>query len=198
MKRFEILNRLIETFGYKTYLEIGVRRGECFRMVNIQQKESVDPKPQWKATHVMTSDDFFKSASGRKWDLMFIDGLHLEEQVDKDIENCLAHLSDNGTIVVHDCNPPTEANQRRRPVRGAHGWNGTVWRSLVKVRARQNGLSVFTVDTDWGCGVIRRGTRDLINLPDQFDYKMLEKNRARWLGLISVEEFKAWLNSKKS
>lgn len=195
-KRFDILNALIGRFGYESYLEIGLRRGECFREVKAAHKTSVDPKAQWRATYELTSDEFFKHVQAR-WDLIFIDGLHSEEQVDKDVANALEHLNDGGTIVVHDCNPPREENQRRRPVRGAGGWNGTVWRSLVRLRATRGDLSVFTVDADWGCGVVRRGqSSGLFTLPEPFTFAMLELHRKEWLGLVSVEQFGKWLGEQ--
>ena len=47
-----------------------------------------------------------------KFDLIFIDGLHLANQVQKDIENSLKFIKDEGFIVLHDCNPPSEYHQR--------------------------------------------------------------------------------------
>jgi len=43
MKRFELINSLIETFNYKRYLEIGVSVGDCFRQVRADEKVGVDP-----------------------------------------------------------------------------------------------------------------------------------------------------------
>jgi predicted O-methyltransferase YrrM len=39
----------------------------------------------------------------KKFDIVFVDGLHIEEQSTKDIHNALKVLNENGTIVVHDC-----------------------------------------------------------------------------------------------
>ncbi len=41
----------------------------------------------------MTSDDFFRQYQGPLFDLIFIDGLHLSEQVLTDIRNSLQWLS---------------------------------------------------------------------------------------------------------
>ena len=56
----------------------------------------------------MTSDAFF-SQNNQIFDLIFIDGLHYSHQVLRDINNALRWLSPTGTIVLHDCNPSTEA-----------------------------------------------------------------------------------------
>ena len=62
--------------------------------------------------YIQESDDYFSSLDKTiKYDLIFIDGLHLEHQVDKDINNSLNHLSENGVIIIHDCNPITERRQ---------------------------------------------------------------------------------------
>ncbi len=41
----------------------------------------------------MTSDDFFRQYQGPPFDLIFIDGLHLSEQVLTDVRNSLDWLS---------------------------------------------------------------------------------------------------------
>lgn len=104
MKRWDLINALIKKFDYKTYLEIGVNNGDCFKRIDIDYKIGVDPNPQSKATLIMTSDEFFQKPS-MLFDIVFIDGLHESSQVNKDIEHALKILSYNGTIVVHDCNP---------------------------------------------------------------------------------------------
>ena len=52
----------------------------------------------------MTSDEFF-SQNKETFDLIFIDGLHIHEQVLKDIDNSLNVLNENGVILLHDCLP---------------------------------------------------------------------------------------------
>ena len=115
MTRTEIINSLIHEYNYKSYLEIGVNTpsqpGYNWIGVKIPVKHGVDPNVE--TTFKMTSDEFFKNHIAQKYDIIFIDGLHLFEQVYKDIINSLLYLNDNGTIVVHDCNPLEEITQRR-------------------------------------------------------------------------------------
>ena len=62
MTRYDIINRIIESKGYKNYLEIGVRDGECFKEICCENKTGVDPAPTSSdTTHIMTSDSFFSS-----------------------------------------------------------------------------------------------------------------------------------------
>lgn len=193
MWRFDILNHLIKKFGYRRYLEIGVEDGDCFRRINCQHKDGVDPGSE-HATHVLPSDIFFAQLDpNTKYDLIFIDGLHIDEQVRKDIANSLKCLAPNGTIVMHDCNPPTEWHQRSYHEANKNGfrqWNGTVWKAYIHFRTCSPDLSMCVVDTDWGCGIIRKGHQKVLDITDdQITYTGLDANRHSWLNLISTEQF---------
>lgn len=194
--RSDILNHLIKKFNYNSYLEIGTRDIACnFNKVHILNKDSIDPNPRsGEVTYKLTSDDAFKiiKKTGKTYDLIFIDGLHTEEQVDKDIINSLQVLNKNGTIVLHDCNPVSKDHQVQHEIylkRRGH-WNGTVWKSIAKLRCTRADLDVCVVDTDWGCGIVRKGTQKLYRTTlNVLDYDYLEKNRTELLNLISVETF---------
>jgi len=108
MKRYDIINHMINLYGYKDYLEIGIRQKKNFKKIIAETKHGVDPA--WSCTFKMTSDDFFKT-NKKKYDIIFIDGLHKEYQVMNDVLNSLNFLNDGGTIVMHDCNPRREAHQ---------------------------------------------------------------------------------------
>ena len=128
----------------------------------------------------MASDEFFAGPGRHEmYDLIFIDGLHVADQVLRDIENALEVLTSGGTIVVHDCNPPSEEAQRE-------DWNGTVWKAWVSLRATRRDLRMYVVDIDHGCGVIQRGHQELIELPAALDYEYLRRHRAAILNLVGV------------
>ena len=42
MKAYQLINILIQENNYKTYLEIGVFKGETFKKINCDIKDSVD------------------------------------------------------------------------------------------------------------------------------------------------------------
>ena len=196
MTRYDIINRIIKSKGYENYLEIGVRNGECFRMINCQNKIGVDPNPiSSDTTHKMTSDEYFSNLSmDEKFDIIFIDGLHIDDQVDRDIENSLKHLKEEGTIVLHDCNPPTEIHALEYPVFGppANGnWNGTVYLSLIKIRLYREDLVLKTVDSDWGVGILNLGkSKKIDSFPgSSINWGFFDSNREEILGLISVSDF---------
>jgi len=189
MKRNEIIQYLIDKYNYKTYLEIGVGGGKNFNIIKCEAKDGVDPNGN--GNFIMKSDLFFKmTKSNKKWDIIFIDGLHIMDQVDRDIENSLDHLGEGGTIVMHDCNPKTHKHQQVPRIQKA--WNGTVWKSFVKLRCIRSDLFMCVVDTDHGCGIIRFGRQKTYteSLKRCLKYNYFKINKKELLNLISIGEFK--------
>ena len=190
--RTSIINHLITKNNFKNYLEIGVRDLRNFKEINIQNKIGIDPHPLKRNQFIITkdSDSFFKN-NKKIFDIIFIDGLHLEYQVDKDIKNSLKFLSTNGCIIMHDCNPPTEFHQRKvYEVNGKFpSWNGTAWKSYVKLRINETALEMCCVDCDWGLGIIKKGFQSRYTTQKKIKYNLLEKDRLKLLNLISVKEF---------
>lgn len=206
--RTEIINFLLSSFNSDTnYLEIGVRNpNDNFNKINASIKYSVDPGVEFEENPVdfqMTSDDFFKKISegeilnrNIKFDVIFIDGLHLAEQVDRDIINSLNYLKEDGFIVLHDCNPPTQWHARElysyifTPAGPA--WNGTTWKAFLKWRSNP---SVFSccIDTDWGVGVLSKKT-DIgksIEIDNPFfEFAKFAENRKDFLNLVDFNTFK--------
>jgi len=182
--RTKIINSLIENNSYSTYLEIGVGDKQHLYGIKVASKEGVDPNVN--TTYRMTSDKFFSKVSKDKlYDIIFIDGLHLGEQALKDINNSLKHLSDGGTIIVHDCNPPLEEYATAKKTKT---WWGTVWQAIIELRMSREDLSITVINADAGCGIIRPGKQKLFKRSD-ITYKLLEENRKELLNLISLEEF---------
>lgn len=192
MYRYEIINYLVEQNNYKTYLEIGIANpNECFSKIRVKAKEGVDPAVKCK--HQITSDAFFEKHPDSSWDIIFIDGLHENEQAARDIKNSLLRLNKGGTIVVHDCSPPTKWHTRpRTEYRLGSAWNGTTYQAFVRFVQADQGLDLVTVGTDWGCGIIQnpKGVTDF----DIQDYKLgwehFHTNRKELLHLVSVKEFR--------
>lgn len=188
MTRTEIINLLIHKHGYKTYLEIGVETGINFRAIEAPVKEGIDPDETSYATKHITSDRFWM-IDNRMWDIIFIDGLHHHKQVIKDINNALDRLNPGGTIVVHDCNPTTELMQR--VPRESREWTGDVWKSWVWFRSIRSNLLMYVVNTDYGVGIIQRGSQKRLDhlVGKNLDYDLLKKYRRGILNLMSVNKF---------
>ena len=195
MQRYDIINYLINKNNYTTYLEIGTEHGENIKKIKCESIESIDPVKNYEhLTYLMTSDEAFKYIKNEKktYDIIFIDGDHLEAQVDKDIQNSLDVLNKNGVIVVHDCIPPTKehaSDPRTRKI----NWNGTVYKSLINVRYTRPELFVCVIDTDWGCGLIKRKDNQSlyskISIEKAKEWEYFDKHKWELLNIISVNDF---------
>lgn len=207
--RTEIINYLLTLTPSINYLEIGVRNPEHnFNKIRCTNKFSVDPgleNNSDKINYVLTSDEFFNGVDNGslgidtniKFDLVFIDGLHLAEQVERDIRNSLRFIDENGFVVIHDCNPLTEFHQRENyyfrnsPARGF--WNGTTWKAFYKYRHVKDLYSIC-FDTDFGVGVLAKKKWTLFNNLKTheniyFEYHNLCQKRTEHLNLL---EFNCW------
>jgi hypothetical protein len=210
--RYEIINFLLsKQIGETNYLEIGVRNpDDNFNKINATNKYSVDPGIEFEENPVdfpITSDDFFKKLkSGEilnkeiKFDVIFIDGLHLADQVWRDILNSEEFLSKKGFIVLHDCNPPTEWHTRVEHkyinTPAYCYWNGTTWKGFVKYRQIGN-LKSCCIDTDWGVGIISNELKTDIRPQaknDFFEFDVFDSHRKEYLHLVSFEDFKKLVN----
>ena len=196
MNRFDLINFLIETFGYKSYLEIGVAGAENnFNLIKAPVKCGVDPSTEGEAIIKMTADSFF-AQNKETFDIIFIDGDHVDEQVTKDISNSLACLNPNGLIVLHDCNP-TEKDHQEVPAVITF-WVGTVWKAWVRcIQTLPPAIEMFVINNDTGIGIMKatgKGKK-LGPIPeDQLTYENFDLNRDKWLNMISLDEFVAWAN----
>lgn len=183
MNRTQILNTLISHFDYYRYLEIGVGGGGNFRKVSCPHKVGVDPSPKSASTIKTTSDQFFEHNSD-EFDLIFIDGLHHWDQVLKDIINSLNILSYGGTIVCHDMNPIDEISQE--VPRQTFRWNGDCWKAWVFLRKLRSDLDMVVLNTDHGCGVIRRGRQLRLDSNLPMDWENFSHCREEWLNLVNA------------
>lgn len=208
MTRSQIINSLIKKYDYKTYLEIGVNTpaqpGYNWKNLVVDLKHGVDPNPKVGATFPVTSDEFFAKHITMKYDIVFVDGLHVFDQAYRDIINSLKNLNEGGTIVVHDCNPLKEEYQR--PVHTPGIWLGDVWKAILKLRMEEPNLKIYVVDTDFGCGIIQQGSQQLFDPKKYFpkgtysesdihDFNFLNAHRKEILQLISPRKFKTILGT---
>ena len=186
--RWDLIEYLIKKNNYKNYLEIGCDKNQLFSKVNINNKIGVDPVSGGNVRK--TSDDFFKeNKSG--FDIVFIDGLHIYEQVKKDILNSVNCLSDEGIILVHDCMPDSLGKQA--VPRYKMQWNGDVWKAIVDLRQQEN-LEIYTCEIDQGIAVIsKKKNTSILKLDkpiNKLKFKDYFNNYKEYMRVISLEEFK--------
>jgi len=197
MKKNDIINYLIKNYNYKNYLEIGTFFGNNFKQIEIERKTSVDPIKRFSLLdHEITSDDFFK-INKQGFDIIFIDGLHLEQQSTRDIFNSLRILNTNGTIVVHDCLPLQEEyiDERLAGKASPGTWCGTVFRSIIELRYKNPELQINVVDADYGCGIITKSkhfqtTYNKVPIEEAKSFNYYLNNKKQLMNVITIEEFK--------
>jgi hypothetical protein len=157
VRRWHVINKVARRINAESYLEIGLGPASTrrsFFKIRLEDKVTVDPNEE-DATFMLDSDTFFK-VNDRTFDLIFVDGLHHCEQALKDIRNGLQCLNYGGAIIVHDCDPATEARQTVPRPEGESPWNGDVWKAWAELR-RDSSLSMKVIEVDHGCGIITRG-----------------------------------------
>lgn len=182
----DIIQHLVDTKGYKDYLEIGIDTGFTFGHITVEGlKHGVDPSPKQDSgtTHEITSGAFF-AQNENLYDLIFIDGLHQADQAYQDALNSLNCLNIGGTVVMHDCNPPYEECQFPKYPGDNTEWCGDVWKAWVKLRTL-GGLRMAVLDMDYGVGIIQPDPScHPISIVRELNYSDLENNRMLLLNLI--------------
>ena len=186
--RWDLIKYLINKYNYIDYLEIGCDQDQLFSKINIQNKVGVDPVSGGNLRK--TSDEFFKE-NNKKFDLVFIDGLHTYKQVKKDIINSLNCLKENGVVLVHDCMPDCMSKQAVPRYRMT--WNGDVWKAIVDLRHNSN-LNIYTCEIDQGIGIIKKEKNTSILKIDKkikdLKFKDYYENYNKYLRVININEFK--------
>jgi hypothetical protein len=185
-----ILNHILHDKGYKSYLEIGVDRAVTFSAIDTETKQGIDPNVD-NIEDVFTGNinQYINENPKETFDLIFIDGMHTFESSSNDLEKSLNILNKGGTIVIHDTNPQSMAEAN--PVRTGNVWCGTVWKTAVTARQRED-LIVNTINHDKGYTIIAKGKNKepLASLDLKYvQYEKFSDHRKNWLGLVSLNDF---------
>jgi hypothetical protein len=195
-----------------TYIEIGVREGESFRLSRADSKIGIDPERTPSMTVLrpgerffeMTSDEFFAEEATDALEpasvhVALVDGLHEFRQVLTDLLNLEPYMRTDGVVIVDDCNPRTAERSSEIPIGGA--WNGDVWKLPAYLLKRRPDLRVATIDADEGVGVISGfGTppppldQAAVEHFKALPYEHLAEDRATVLNLVSPSEFESMLS----
>jgi hypothetical protein len=228
MIRTEVIQKILDRRKVPAYLEIRVNKGKNFFPIKARQKIAVDPsfniarkrKLKWilknpsnlsAKYYEITSDDYFENVKNNlQLDVVYIDGLHTFQQSLKDVNNSLKYISENGVIVLHDCNPPHEAaaypadSIDQAAALNLPGWNGEwcgdVWKTICYLRASRKDLKIIVLDCDYGLGIITRGKAiNDLNLKEEdlavMTYDDLSRNRNELLNLKDESFFFEYLET---
>ena len=204
---FRVLGRIHRHLRPRTYLEIGVSRGESLACVlpgtltlGIDPAPNLGkPPPANVRIYRETSDDFFAKYSaraelgGQPVELAFIDGMHHFEYALRDFINVERACSRGSVILMHDCYPLDERTAQREQVTGF--WSGDIWRLLLLLRTHRPDLTVRTIATPpTGLGIVLNPDPTSRVLAERLDeliaeylaesYGVLGARKAEALGLI--------------
>lgn len=174
MKRWELINFIIQKKGFERYLEVGTATYNCFDKIKCQKKTGCDPadKTHQHSENAMiygvTSDNFFRDNT-QMFQLVFIDGLHHYDQVARDIVNSWNSLDLGGFIIMHDCIPFNADAAGRSPISPMAAWNGDCYKAIIWFHDTFPDLLCRVLSDDCGMGFIHKNQD--IQLPT--DYKNL-------------------------
>ena len=230
--KLDIDRILAARFGYQRYFEIttgttglvygAARRAgfaECRRLVYGRDRhEKSDGLPiDFSSVDNETRDAMARvRAEGLAFDVILVDPHHTYDCSLRDIRDAFGLIGANGALVVHDCDPPDR--DIAAPEFSFGPWCGVTYKAFIDFVLGNRQLDYFTVDADYGCGVIlkrppgsvMKRVRDAIDglftpsadrelarrwraCGDDYDaaFDLFEAERKRLLNLISPAEFRA-------
>lgn len=201
----DIINRLIDRFNFKSFLEYNKFDGKNFyENILCEEKEiAYQPEESYLDGHnlkrllaaaegadidrILPLDRLLTRFKNRKFDIIFFDPIHIRPEVDLCLQKLPQLLNPGGILVVHDCNPEyiELTSVKRRP--GA--WTGETFKAFALFR-HFNREQTITVSEDFGVGLI--WNKDL-NLDYQvewdIDYKDFSQDKVEYIGLIDFRTF---------
>jgi hypothetical protein len=193
INRIALINLLISKKNDCSYLEIGCASNNLFDSVYIPDKTGVDP---FKGGNVRkTSNDFFNN-NKKLYDIIFIDGLHIYQQVRQDVINSIKFLKPNGWIVLHDMLPRNWI-EHHVPNLSPGVWTGDVWKLGFELSLTKD-IDFKIIKIDHGVGVFKLNKNnvtlfDLSKILNTAQFSYFYKN-IRKLPIIDWNNFKKWLN----
>jgi hypothetical protein len=174
------IRRIAKLIDATSYLEIGVNRGATFNALQFERKVAVDPNFLFEVSefrkegvefHAMESDRYFTDhGASRKFDIIFIDGLHTFQQTFRDFCNSLCCSHDRTVWLIDDVFPSDVysawQNQReaiefrRRAGGGGIKWHGDVFKVLFVIHDYFPLLSYITLREGNAQSIVWKSPRD--------------------------------------
>jgi hypothetical protein len=216
LQKYDIVNILARKHGYQRYLEIctpttGWKFAKidkrafqvCHRLIyrcpdDFEDGQEINFRSRGESSENLLDPRF-------KYDVVFVDPWHTFDCSLRDLHLGLAALAEGATMVVHDC-CPAEA-ECVTPQYKEGGWCGVTYCAYVDFLLGRSDLVYCTVNTDFGCGVVRRRRQGEKWMPaceltdkikgewrqrrsqslDTFDF--FRAHRRELLNLVSAQEF---------
>lgn len=211
--RGTFIKQVSKKVGTKSYLEIGLSENPVapYRLIDVQDKTSIDMRKVTSPDFCMSSDDFFKNLNGgitkfdkdKKWDLIFIDGDHFAEQVYRDLSNSFEHLSDDGIIFLHD-SLPWRYDMTIESQVGSRGITcQDAWKVIEYCLKEREDMHVCTIEENGGgLGVITKskGPRKQMlkkSFNRFYQYGVYERDRFNMMNCIHPTQILNWLKDPR-
>lgn len=186
--RIAIINFLLKKFDNPSYLEIGCNKNNLFNSIYIDNKTGVDPVRGGNVR--LTSDEFFRSNT-KKFDLIFIDGLHEYPQVRNDFINAKKSLNDNGWILLHDMHPRNSFEEHTPRINDL--WTGDCWKLAYELGLNNQYIEIIKID--FGVGVYHNDNNPL-NMKEEnfkkiqnYNFNFFYENYYKF-NILSFSDFK--------
>ena len=182
--RIKIINNLINKTKDKRYLEIGCDLNQVFNKIKAKSKIGVDPIRG--GNRRCTSDNFFKKNT-KKFDVIFIDGLHEYYQIRKDVINSLKYLDKNGYIIIHDLFPRNWLEEHVPRLNST--WCGDVWKISFDLLQSKN-IKFELLLIDFCLGVVRKKKENITLYKNNYESKNFDffANNYKKLPLVKIKK----------
>jgi hypothetical protein len=178
---YQVLRWIHECLRPRTYVEIGIGEGGSVQLASEKTRVvAIDPSPgpiHRIAANIQvfrsTSDEFFthndlpQILGSPSFDVAFVDGLHLFENVVADFWNLEQFAEPRSVVMLHDCFPADEhmAERTQRTLL----WTGDVWKILPCLRKYRSDLQIAMVPAaPTGLVIVTRFARAV---PDRIDIR---------------------------
>ena len=157
------VSNILKHKKYCNYLEIGCDDNFVFNSIGLPLKFKTGVDPRKGGNYKIKSDKFFK-INKKKFDVIFIDGLHHYDQCQRDVINALNCLNKNGFLFIHDLLPLDWKMELVPRIQGR--WNGDVWKVGLEL-AKSKDLKFYIADMDSGVGFLQK-------TKDRFTYSKID------------------------
>lgn len=167
--KVDMINFLAAKFGYDSYLEICTpTTGNLFAGIDRSKFQICDRlmyrcPPHWEdglnidfraEDNDITGCVKAIKALGRRYHIILADPFHEYKPSYRDLQVGLGLLRKNGFLIVHDCSP--DDVEITTPHYKDGNWCGVTYQAYIDFIIKNVRSNYATVDTDYGCGVIRK------------------------------------------
>jgi hypothetical protein len=212
----DVIHFLSRLKGYRTYLELctpttggfyhtidRTQFSTCHRLMYRCPPDYDDNLPIDFRTPDLQIGQLMEAMHSQalRYDMVLVDSYHIYDTTYRDIADALSLITDRGALLVHDCLPPSEDLVSLEMMPGS--WCGASFIAFIDFVQNVRGIEYATVDTDYGCGLIRksnvvqpalasdiRSSWESLRHDIKAAHRFMLENKGPLLHALSVEEFK--------